>query len=189
MSQTKFAILGMLTAGPLTGYDLKKMSERKLAHFWHESYGNLYPRLAELEAERLVSSIRERRPGRPDATVYTLTALGWEEFRAWMTLPAAPERLRSELLLKIFFGAHAPEEDTVRQIKAYREQQQELRDTYGSLEEVLLGEERDAPDTPYRLLTLRRGQLVTDARLRWCTEALRSLAAADGVALARATKR
>jgi DNA-binding PadR family transcriptional regulator len=182
MSQTKFAILGMLTGGPLSGYDLKKMSEGKLAHFWHESYGNLYPRLAELEAERLVSSKRERRPGRPDATVYTLTRRGWEEFRQWMTLPAAPERVRSELLLKIFFGAHAPVEESIRQIEAYREQQQERRTTFDAFEELLRGQESDAPDTPYRLLTLRRGQLVTEARLRWCREALRSLAEMDTVA-------
>lgn len=186
MSQTKFAILGMLTAGPLSGYDLKKMSEGKLAHFWHESYGNLYPRLAELEAERLVSSKRERRPGRPDATVYTLTPRGWEEFRQWMTVPAAPERVRSELLLKVFFGAHAPVEESVRQIEAYRDQQQELRTTFAAMEELLHGDESDAPDTPYRLLTLRRGQLVTDARLRWCREALRALAELDAVAAAAA---
>ena len=184
MSQTKFAILGMLTAGPLSGYDLKKMSEQKLAHFWHESYGNLYPRLAELEAERLVSSKRERRPGRPDATVYTLTRRGWEEFREWMTVPAATERVRSELLLKVFFGAHAPVEESVRQIEAYREQQQELRATFEAMEEKLRGEESDAPDTPYRLLTLRRGQLVNEARLRWCREALRSLAEMEAVAAA-----
>ena len=186
MSQTKFAILGMLTAGPLSGYDLKKTTERKLAHFWHESYGNLYPRLAELEAARLVSSKRERRPGRPDATVYTLTPRGWEEFREWMSLPAAPERVRSELLLKVFFGAHAPVEESVRQIEAYHEQQQELRATFASIEELLRGEESGAPDTPYRLLILRRGQLVTEARLRWCREALRSLAEMDAVVAAAA---
>jgi DNA-binding PadR family transcriptional regulator len=174
----------MLTAGPLTGYDLKKMSEQKLAHFWHESYGNLYPRLAELEAERLVSSKREHRAGRPDATVYTLTRLGWQGFREWMTLPAAPERVRSELLLKVFFGAHAPVEESVRQIEAYREQQQELRDTFDAMREKLRGEESDAPDTPYRLLTLRRGQMVTETRLRWCREALRSLAEMDAAAAA-----
>ena len=188
MSQTKFAILGMLTAGPLSGYDLKKVSEGKLAHFWHESYGNLYPRLAELEAERLVSSKKERRPGRPDATVYTLTPRGWEEFRGWMTLPAAPERVRSELLLKVFFGAHAPVEESVRQIEAYRDQQQELRTTFQAMEEKLHGEESDAADTPYRLLTLRRGQLVTEARLRWCREALRSLAEMDAFAAGTAAR-
>ena len=187
MSQTKFAILGMLTAGPLSGYDLKKMSEQKLAHFWHESYGNLYPRLAQLEAEQLVTAKHERRPGRPDAIVYTLTRRGWQEFRDWMTVPAAPERVRSELLLKIFFGAHAPVEDTIRQIEAYREQQQELRDTYVSLEEFLRDEESDAPETPYRRLTLRRGQLVTNARLRWCTEALRTLAEIDEATAAPST--
>jgi hypothetical protein len=87
--------------------------------------------------------------------------------------------------LKVFFGAHAPVEESVRQIEAYREQQQELRATFEAIEEKLLrGEESDAPDTPYRLLTLRRGQLATEARLRWCREALRSLATMNAVAAA-----
>ena len=185
MSQTKFAILGMLTAGPLSGYDLKKMSEQKLSHFWHESYGNLYPRLAELEAQRLVTARRERRPGRPDATVYTLTRRGREEFREWMKLPAAPERVRSELLLKIFFGAHAPAEDSVEQIEAYRVQQEELRAAYTAIEERLRNEESDVPDAPFWLLTLRRGHLVTEARLRWCREAIRTLKTMPAVAARR----
>ncbi|CAN5676682.1 hypothetical protein BH20VER1_BH20VER1_20150 [soil metagenome] len=84
--------------------------------------------------------------------------------------------VRSELLLKVFFGAHAPVENTIQQIEAYREQQQELRDTFAAFEARLRDGESESPDTPYRLLTLRRGQMVTDARLRWCKEALRALA-------------
>ncbi len=184
MSQTRYAVLGMLTLGPMTGYDLKKLSERSLAHFWHESYGNLYPRLAELEEAGLVRARRERRKGKPDAIVYTITRRGRRELAEWLKEPAAAERTRSELLLKVFFGAQAPLESTVAKLTAYREQQQAVRDTYAAIEERLRRELPASRDAGFQLLTLRRGQLVTEARLRWCEEALVTLAAMQESAIA-----
>jgi hypothetical protein len=41
---SRYALLGMLSLGPGSGYDLKKRIEGSLAHFWSESYGQIYPR-------------------------------------------------------------------------------------------------------------------------------------------------
>jgi PadR family transcriptional regulator, regulatory protein AphA len=177
MSQTKYAVLGLLTLGPMTGYDLKKKSEQSLVHFWHESYGNLYPRLAELEADGLVTSRRQRRERAPDATVYQITASGRRALAAWLRAPAAPERTRSEVVLKVFFGAHVPLQVTVDRMSAYRAQQEGVRDTYAVIERRLRDELDTIPDAAFHLMTLRRGQLLTDARLRWCDETLDALAA------------
>lgn len=176
MSQTKFAVLGLLTLEPMTGYDLKKKSERSLAHFWSESYGNLYPRLAELEAEGLVTARKERRARAPDAIVYRITPRGRKELAAWLREPAAPERFRSELLLKVFFGAQAPVQTTLEQVSAHRSQQEAIQKTYAAIEAKLSKELTHAPDAAFRLMTLRRGQLLTEARLRWCDETLETLA-------------
>lgn len=176
MSQTKFAVLGLLTLGPMSGYDLKKAGERSLSHFWHESYGNLYPRLAELQADGLVTARKEHRDRAPDAIVYRITPLGRREWAAWLREPAAVERVRSELLLKLFFGAQAPVQSAIDQVLAYRAQQEIVRDTYVVLEARVREELQETADAPFRLMTLRRGQLLTEARLCWCEEALETLA-------------
>lgn len=175
MSQTRFAILGMLTLGPMSGYDLKKLSERSLAHFWHESFGNLYPRLGELEADGLVTARRERRKRAPDAIVYRITPRGRRVLSAWLEEPAAAERIRSELLLKVFFGAQAPVEVTIEQVASYRRHQEAVRATYAAIDLGLRDEMKMSRDAAFQLMTLRRGQLLTDARLRWCDETLASL--------------
>jgi DNA-binding PadR family transcriptional regulator len=175
MSQTKLAVLGLLTLGPMSGYALKKKSESSLAHFWHESYGNLYPRLAELQAEGLVTARTERRERAPDAIVYRITPRGRRELAEWLTEPAAPERTRSELLLKIFFGAQVPAESSIEQLLAYQAQQEAVRDTYAASEVRLRGELATVPDAAFHLMTLRRGQLLTEARLRWCDETIETL--------------
>ena len=66
MSKSKWAILGILSMGPNSGYDIKKFTEEVLSHFWRESYGNVYPLLARLLAEGLVSRQTERQKGRPE---------------------------------------------------------------------------------------------------------------------------
>ena len=39
VNRTRFAILGMLTSGPRSGYDLKKDFEEQISNFWSESLG------------------------------------------------------------------------------------------------------------------------------------------------------
>ena len=50
-STSRFAILGVLSLGAMSGYDVKKLIERSIAHFWNESYGQIYPSLNRLAAE------------------------------------------------------------------------------------------------------------------------------------------
>jgi DNA-binding PadR family transcriptional regulator len=160
----------------MTGYDLKKLSERSLAHFWHESYGNLYPRLAELQKDALVTARKERRDRAPEAIVYRITPRGRKELAAWLREPADAERIRSEMVLKVFFGGQAPVQATIEQVSADRARQQAVQGTYAAIEAGLRAQLNKSADAPFWLMTLRRGQMLTEARLRWCDETLATLA-------------
>src|SRR5947207_2219415 len=95
---TEYAVLGMLALGPGSGYDLKKRIEGSVAHFWSESYGQIYPILARLASRRLVERRLERQKGKPDRYVYSITAEGLERLGAWLAEPAREQPFRSELL-------------------------------------------------------------------------------------------
>ncbi len=172
MSKSKYSILGMLIIEPMSGYDMKKFSEAALGHFWHESYGNLYPRLRQLAAEGMVVATAEERAGGPNAKVYSLTERGRSEFLEWLAGPVTEEPVRSELLLKVFFGSQAPPELTERQIRNYQIRQQKLQQTFGLIESHLRAEAVWNPNQPFWLMTLRRGQLHVESRLQWCEESL-----------------
>src|SRR5688500_7085144 len=103
---TPHALLGMLSLGAGSGYDLKKRIEASSAHFWSESYGQIYPMLSELADQGLAERTRERQQGKPDRQVYALTPSGREVFAQWLAAPAKQEGFRSELLLKLFLGSH-----------------------------------------------------------------------------------
>jgi len=174
-SKTDDAILAMLTVAPMSGYDMKRFSEQSLTHFWHESFGNLYPRLRRLEADGLVRSRQEARSQAPDATVYSLTEAGRDRFEAWLEEEAEPETVRNELLLKIFFGARGKLETCRRRIEAHRREQEALLARYGEIGTLADDEGEGRPEGPFWRISLRRGVLLTEARIRWCDECLEML--------------
>jgi PadR family transcriptional regulator AphA len=58
MSTTPFAILGLLSIEPMSGYDIRRNLDESLSYFWSESYGQIYPSLKKLEASRLIAPVR-----------------------------------------------------------------------------------------------------------------------------------
>lgn len=172
MNQSRYAILGMLTIGPMTGYDIKNVTDRSLSFFWSESYGNIYPRLRQLEAEGLTRSRVEKRPGAPNARVHTLTPKGRASFEDWLVEPAGRDVIRSELLLKVFYGASTSVEQTVRHIESHRADEAAKIEVFYGIEKELVENAETSAHLPYWRLSLRRGRLLTEARIRWCDEAL-----------------
>jgi DNA-binding PadR family transcriptional regulator len=172
---SRYAILGVLSRRPMSGYDVKKLIERSIAHFWNESYGQIYPILNRLAAEGLAARRRERQRGKPDRHVYSLTAKGREALERWLALPARLEPVRSELLLKLFLGGAGAVADSVAQVAHVEARHRELLDTYAGIERQLRKEMAGHPELPYWLITLRCGQHRSRAMLAWCRETVATL--------------
>lgn len=170
---TSHALLGMLSLGPGSGYDLKKRIEGSIAHFWSESYGQIYPMLSQLAEEGLAERTHERQQGKPDRQVYALTPSGREELARWLATPAKHEGFRSELLLKLFLGARAGTDDNVRHVEEFQRQQRALLERYAAVKKGLQGSAH--PDLPYWLITLSFGEHRCRALLQWCDETLPAL--------------
>jgi PadR family transcriptional regulator AphA len=175
VSRTRYALLGILTNGPMSGYDMKQFIDESISHFWSESYGNLYPRLRELHEEGLIDRRQEPRDAAPDAYVYTLTEAGKKAFVEWIEQPSLAERVRDELLLRVFFGCKVPLTATIRQIEDFARRQEATLSTFRGIAATLDREHADNPCKPYWLMTLRRGELVAEARLAWAKESLDTL--------------
>ena len=58
-SRTKFTILGMLTLGKLTGYEIIKMIKSSTNYFWSESEGQIYPALNQCVVDGLATCKEE----------------------------------------------------------------------------------------------------------------------------------
>jgi PadR family transcriptional regulator AphA len=179
-AKSRYALLGALSIVPMSGYDIKQLFERSIGHFWHESYGQIYPLLKQLAAEGLAIQSTEQQPGRPERHIYALTEAGWAALRAWVAAPVEEYgRPRSELLLKLFFSRHAPPALAREHLLRYRELQQLALARLAALEVELRSGQQPDPDRVYWLITLRHGVHAGQALIAWCDEALAMLAAPD----------
>lgn len=174
-SKTDFAILGVLSLMPMSGYDIKRFISVSIGFFWRESYGQIYPTLRRLRAAGRVSRSIERRDGRPDRHLYSITETGRQALETWLEAETDPEHLRNELLLKLFCGPLVPPAVHRQQVEALLEHQLDRLEQFDTVEETTLKEWQGTPNHPYFLSTLRFGMHVTRARVEWCRETLQRL--------------
>jgi PadR family transcriptional regulator, regulatory protein AphA len=175
LNRTAFAILGLLAMGPRSGFDIKKESEEVLGHFWHESYGHIYPILRRLHRDGLVEKRVEEQSGRPNRHVYSITADGMAELREWLEAPVEVTPPRNEVLLKVFFGQHSGPE-TVRDVLAdYRARQSERLGRLRAVVERLDGQQREDPSYVYWRLTAELGLRAMQVVTEWADDAIAKL--------------
>jgi PadR family transcriptional regulator AphA len=173
---TTYAMLGMLTIKPMSGYEMKQLMSQSIAHFWSESYGQLYPGLKQLEKEGLASSKTEKsRTGRPDRQVYAITARGREALQEWLRQPPKTQPPRSELLLKLFFTNIAKGHESLEHVQRLQASAAAEIETYAAIEAQLRKHHAQNPNLPYWLMTLSFGRHRSAAMRDWAEEALREL--------------
>ena len=162
----------------MSGYDIRGFLEGTIAHFWSESYGQIYPTLKALEAEGLVRGRDDDASGR-GRRVYRLTEAGLAELRGWLAEPPAPDVPRYEISLKLLFGDQLSLADARSHLRAHRRRHAEQLAGYRAHEAELLDRFQDAPRLPYWLAVLRGGIRYAEMVVDWCDETLASLDGLD----------
>ena len=69
----KHAILGFLQYGPSTGYELKKVFDNSVQHFWPADQSQIYRTLVWLEEQGWVSMELIPQDDHPDRKVYSIS--------------------------------------------------------------------------------------------------------------------
>lgn len=169
VNRSRFAVLGMLSLGAGSGYEIRRRLEERVAPFWQESYGQIYPLLGRLVEEGRVEVRAETARGRS----FALTSTGREELASWLASPPVPERSRHELLLKMFLGTEIPREALAGHVRGFREQLREELDSFrASLAAI---RDRDDDRRLFSELTVTYGITHNEAMLSWCDAALEQL--------------
>ena len=106
----KTLCLGVLTEGDKTGYEIKQCFEEAFSHFFGAGFGSIYPALAELSRQGLVTCRSVEQDKRPDKKVYSLTAAGQRVLTEELMTTAPRHKVRSEFLLLMYFAHLLPPE-------------------------------------------------------------------------------
>jgi DNA-binding PadR family transcriptional regulator len=172
LTTTEAAVLGLLSHGPRSGYDLKKAVESSVGYFWAPAKSQIYAVLPRLVESGYASVRKVAQEQRPDKSVYRLTRTGRTALKEWIEeAPMPPDPGRNPLLIKLFFGDVVAPEVLVGHIRQRRQEAEELRSI---LEEI---ESRDDPTHLHSALTRGWGLEYAKAFIRWAKQAERELLA------------
>ena len=169
-----YVVLGMVSLGARSGYEIKRDVERSIRFFWTISQAQIYPSLERLEREGLING-REIPTGRRQRRVFEITDAGRDELRGWLAdVGPIPFELRDLGLLKLFFADLSSGHEASALLDAVRRRSQERVVTLAAIrpaatEAAALGKE-------HPLLTLELGiafhQAMADVCERFAAERL-----------------
>ena len=149
-SAATWAILGLIALEPCSGYDVKRIVDRSIRHFWAASYGQIYPERRRLEMGGWIAGDDARRGGRA-RRVYSITPIGRAALDGWLAGRETRVELRDESLLRLFFADTLPLQRARGLLTARREGYRQMLDYLVGLDEG------SAPDPPFVDLVYRWG--------------------------------
>lgn len=114
-------ILGCLSFGPKTGYEIKKIISMSSSWFYNASYGSIYPILKKHEENGLVSSEEIVENGRYKR-LYQMTSKGEKIFKKWMLESPRLMTVKYEMAVKLMFFAKLEPKQRIQQIEQHIEQ-------------------------------------------------------------------
>ena len=179
-SRTPYAILGALSQGPMSGYDVRQLFDREGMFFWNESYGQIYPILKRLHSKGHVEMKVEERAVGPERKLYSLTDEGRAELLRWLRQPATPHSTRDEYLLKLHFAQAERPSVALASIEKLRDDLEAAIERLSEERAVLQQDPPEPPERLYRDLTMRWAEIYHEARLKWCQEAIEQMQEAMG---------
>ncbi|MET4610173.1 PadR family transcriptional regulator AphA [Rhodococcus sp. PvR044] len=96
----RYALLGLLSDRPASGYDLLRRFKESLANVWPATQSQIYTELTKLADTGLIAVTDEGPRGRKE---YTITDAGLDDLRTWLTTTKPKRVARNEMLLRVFF--------------------------------------------------------------------------------------
>ena len=160
------AILGLLYAQPMSGYDLRKVFASTAMGSFSDSPGAIYPALARLEAQGRVRGAVKESAGLRQRKVYKLTAKGVAALKGWLKRPITRDdvvRHDEDVMLRFAFmdGVLGPDET----VKFLRGLEREIAAYLPTLEQFLEAHASEMPQSGR--LALECGMEEYATRLRW----------------------
>ncbi|GIP21862.1 PadR family transcriptional regulator [Paenibacillus sp. J22TS3] len=137
--KVRHAILGVLMDESRSGYEIKQYFENRLSYFYDPSYGTIYPTLKILEQDGLLTKTVVTQDGKPNKNIYSITESGRAEFLECLVGPYEPDTVRSDTLMRLFFGKYVDKSTIIGWLSEAREaarknitELEQLKEQFGS---------------------------------------------------------
>lgn len=172
------AILGFLSYHPYSGYDLKKIFDTSIRHFWPADQSQIYRTLAKLTEQGFAEMEKIPQDDRPDRKVYHITAAGRAALRAWLSGPPPMSEPRSAPLIQVFFSGQLSDAEILVKFEGYAAIMRAILAQYDQVEGQLGPYQQEIPSPRehfFWLLTLENGLASMRANLAWAESVIERL--------------
>ncbi|GAB4423522.1 MAG: hypothetical protein Kow002_13090 [Anaerolineales bacterium] len=164
------AILGFLNYHPYTGYDLKKIFDSSVQHFWSADQSQIYRTLNRLTKRGFVEMEKIPQEDRPDRKLYHITDDGRSELLQWLAGPPPLGSSRSAPLIQVFFSGQLSDEEVLAKFEGYAAIMRAILDQYERIPDSLGPFKEEIPSPRehfFWMLTLENGIANMRANLAW----------------------
>lgn len=166
----KHGILGLISNGDKTGYEIMTVFRDSLNHFWTAQTSQIYRELRTMEKSGWISQTHVAQAGKPDKHVFSITPAGHEELLRWLRQDHLPAGYRNPFLLKTFFMGELPVQENIAFFKAF--QDAAVFPDQGKQASAKADLYRQAVDHPekavYWKLTIEFGRMYEKMQREWC---------------------
>ncbi len=100
----QYAMLGLISLKPLTGYEIKKIMQQSPLFYWSGNNSQIYRTLADLQADGLIESEVLHHDDAPTKKRYTLTARGQQELSVLSRGFPQMMEVKRPILMQLAFG-------------------------------------------------------------------------------------
>ncbi|HYL59438.1 MAG TPA: PadR family transcriptional regulator, partial [Candidatus Acidoferrales bacterium] len=116
------ALLGLIAEapGPVSGYDLMKLFDLSMSHYWHAYQGQIYPTLERMADFGIIKGRSVSKGWRPKVRLYTITQSGLRLLVEWLESTFEEVRLKHPPLLRCRFLGHLGPDGALRILQEER---------------------------------------------------------------------
>ena len=173
----KHGILGLISNGSKTGYEIMIVFRDSLNHFWTAQTSQIYRELQTMEKAGWITQTHISQTGKPDKNIFSITPAGHDELLRWLRDNNLPAGIRNPFLMKTFFMGELPVEENISFFKAFRNASVFPDD--GKQVSASAAQYRQAVDRPekalYWKLTIEFGRMYEKMQQEWCEYCIREL--------------
>ena len=172
------AILGFLNYRPYSGYDLKKIFDTSVRHFWTADQSQIYRTLNRLTENGWAEMEKIEQENRPARKEYSITTQGRQELQDWLVAPLPFGESRSASLIQVFFAGQLSDDEVVENLERVAEY---IRSGLAALDAIPQQIEayEDHVQSPrefyFWMLTLDIGKHTAQANLDWLENTIQSI--------------
>ena len=165
------ALLGLIAEVPgVSGYDILKIFDLSMAHYWHAHPTQIYPTLDRMEELGLIKRRNVVQRNRPNKRLYTIAPSGERLLIEWLESPFEGINLKHPPLLRCRFLGHLGADGALAVLKEEQRSWAIHLKRYREIEKNCFADGKGYRDVNmmFSMFTLRRGIEWMEENIRWC---------------------